>query len=237
MNFKRDQDNICNLAINYKLMTDEYCKDAISEESKTDARSSARYPDQTPALGENSVPDHEIKNYLTNTTVENTKRMGPSGQPTSRGQGLPEQSLNLLGLEPTTNNGLEDITSDEAKDQPPVSLENLYDLDTSRFDEEFMNLPTSKKKRILDQMDQQSPVRESAVALQILNQSEQASNLVDVSRFNVSHEMHRMYHESYRKLPSGSELSGLGALKDKSQTKAPVVAINLAPILRDSKKN
>ena len=38
------------------------------------------------------------------------------------------------------------------------NLENLYDLDTSRFDEEFQNLPSSKKKMLLEQEENEMPV-------------------------------------------------------------------------------
>lgn len=78
LNFKNEKDNICNLAMDYKLMTDEYRNDGGSEGSKTNPKSSAR--DADPAvLGDNSVaPENEINNYLTNTTLEHTKSQVPS---------------------------------------------------------------------------------------------------------------------------------------------------------------
>ena len=69
MNFKNEHDNICNLAVNYKMLSDE--------------------------------KDPELKNYLTNS-----------------------------------EKGLLKDKQIEAE-LPPQCLENLYDLDTSRFDEEF----------------------------------------------------------------------------------------------------
>ena len=35
------------------------------------------------------------------------------------------------------------------------NLEKLYDLDTSRFEEEYSNLPSSKKKILLNQLEEE----------------------------------------------------------------------------------
>jgi len=40
LNFKNEQDNICNLAVNFKMMTDDFNQNVISEESRTNVKSS-----------------------------------------------------------------------------------------------------------------------------------------------------------------------------------------------------
>jgi hypothetical protein len=79
-----------------------------------------------------STRDKEIKNYLTNTTKDN---------PSSFRAHIEHPTL-----------GLEEINSVEEIEQPKedVNLDKLYDLETSRFEEEFDKMPSSKKKMILD---------------------------------------------------------------------------------------
>lgn len=69
-----------------------------------------------------------------------------------------------------------------------------------------------------------------------VSQSEQVSNFVDMSRFNISHEMPHHCHESSRHFNEPSEQSLTGALRDKSASKVKVVGINLAPIIKEGKK-
>lgn len=83
LNFKNERDNICNLAITYKLMSDEFCQPGIWEDSKMNAKSSEREKYQH-RQGDTNAQDAEIKNYLTNTTIENTKSQNPSRMQTSR---------------------------------------------------------------------------------------------------------------------------------------------------------
>lgn len=49
---------------------------------------------------------------------------------------------------------LEEVSSEDErkKESEAVNLERLYELDTSRFEEEVTNLPTSKKKLLLNQI-------------------------------------------------------------------------------------
>jgi len=49
--------------------------------------------------------------------------------------------------------GLEDVNSVE--EEEVIKLEKLYDLDTSRFEEEYSNLPSSKKKLMLNQLGEE----------------------------------------------------------------------------------
>jgi hypothetical protein len=74
LNFKNEQDNICNLAVNFKMMTEENYQNVISEESRTNVKSST---EQSRGTGTNLprgnssnrvVEQEVIKNYLTNTT-------------------------------------------------------------------------------------------------------------------------------------------------------------------------
>ena len=55
-----------------------------------------------------------------------------------------------------------------------------------------------------------------------------------MSRFNVSHDLPNQYHESFRKANDamGSELSQNDPSKEKSEGKAPIVAINLGPVAK-----
>ena len=56
-------------------------------------------------------------------------------------------------------------------DQQNMNFEKLYDLDTSRFEEEYSNLPSNHKKILWEQLD---------------DKEEEKKEISGVSRFNLS---------------------------------------------------
>jgi hypothetical protein len=66
----------------------------------------------------------------------------------------------------------------ETEKKVPQNLEKIYDLDTSRFEEEYSNLPSSKKKILLNQLEQEQPEKGPVANLSQVFQ--------DQSKFNFS---------------------------------------------------
>ena len=165
-NFKIEKDNICNLAQNFNTN-----HEIMSEESKTNVKSSARQNNEGTA-GSNYVQEHEIKNYLTNNTTNQ-----PSQKPSFREAALLSDKPHQLDLE--------EISSEDErkKEGEAVNLERLYELDTSRFEEEVTNLPTSKKKLLLNQIG-----NENSVGNHEKGASQSVHQFVDISKFNYSHD-------------------------------------------------
>jgi len=123
-------------------------------------------------------------------------------------------------------------------------LEKLYDLDTSRFEEEMLdfkeysNLPSSKKKILLNRLEtdkDNSSKNASRVQEYEGNNTSSVHNFVDISKFNLSHDLTKNLPED-KNAGNPVNLSQVSA-NSKGKAKIKVVGINLAPMLHKNNKS